>query len=221
MRIGINIPNELMKRLEPLKPELNISQVCRDALTVKVESHERMQARLANDAIGPATDRLLEEEKEFLAAISFDWQALGWEDAASWVEVASGDDWNDFLEYIEWLDENNKPHWEVRPLHLNGVKHLHEREMELINRMGEARRRNPSFDRWLHRRRGGIDYQAINREYMTAWTAYISAVWERYRQMLEEYCESLEKERQKAWRNRPQPDVPAHMLSDIQRETRN
>ena len=109
VRIGVNIPNELMKRLEPLKPELNISQVCRDALEAKAENHERMQARLANDAIGPAIDRLLEQEKEFLAAISFDWQALGWEDAASWVKGASDDNWNDFLDELEWLDEiNNK-----------------------------------------------------------------------------------------------------------------
>ena len=116
VRIGVNIPNELMKR------------------------------------IGPAIDRLLKQEKEFLAAISFDWQALAWEDAASWVNGASDDNWNDFLDELEWLDDNNKPHWEIMPLHIDGVKHLHDREMELHNRMEQARQRNPGFDRWLHRR---------------------------------------------------------------------
>ena len=87
--------------------------------------------------------------------------------------------------------------------------------------MEQARQRNPGFDRWLRQRQGGIDYQAIKREYMTAWTAYISAVWERYRQPLVEYLETVEKERLEAWRNRPRPDVPAHMLADFQRQTHN
>ena len=63
VRIGINIPNELMKRLEPLKRELNISQVCREALTAKAEGHERMLSRLENDDVALAIDRLLEQEK--------------------------------------------------------------------------------------------------------------------------------------------------------------
>ena len=221
VRIGINIPNELMKRLEPLKRELNISQVCREALTAKAEGHERMLSRLENDDVALAIDRHLEQEKELLAAISFDWQTLGWEDAACWVKAASDDNWNDFLEDIAWLDENDKPHWEIRPLFIDGVKHLHHREMELHGCMEQARQRNPGFDRWLRQRQGGIDYQAIKREYMTAWTAYISAVWERYRQPLVEYLETVEKERLEAWRNRPRPDVPAHMLADFQRQTHN
>lgn len=217
VRIGINIPNDLMKRLEPLKPELNISQVCREALVAKAESQEQMQARLENDAIGPALAGLLEQEKEFLTAIRFDGQGLGWEDAAAWVKAASDDNWNDFLEDIEWLDEHNRPHWEIRPLFIDGVKHFHHREMELRDRMKQARQENSGFDRWLHRRHGGIDYQTIEREYMTAWTAYVSAVWERYRQLLTEYREDLNKERSGAWRNRPTPEVPELLLSDIPR----
>ena len=216
VRIGVNIPNELMKRLEPLKPELNISKVCRDALEAKAASYERMQARLANDAIWPATDRLLEQEMEFLAAISFDWQELGWGDAASWVGAASHDDWNDFLEEIEWLNENNWPHWKIMHRRIDGVKHFHERTMELRDSMKQAQQKNPGFDRWLHRRRGGIDYQAIEQEYMTAWTAYVSAVWERYRQSLSEYLERLNKERLETWRNRHLPEVPENLVGDAQ-----
>ena len=215
VRIGINIPDELMKRLEPLKPELNISQVCREALTAKAEIRERVRARLGNDAIEPTLADLLEREKEFLAAISFDWRTLGLEDAASWVKAASDDNWNDFLEDIEWLDENNRPHWEIRPLFIDGVKHFHHREVELHKSMEQAQQQNPGFQHWLHRRYGGIDYKAIEREYMTVWTAYVGAVWERYRQLLGEHREKLSKERLEAWRNRPTPEVPERLLSDF------
>jgi hypothetical protein len=59
MRIGINIRNELMRRLEPLKPALNISQVCREALAAKAESYERMVAGLDDDGIRSAVGKVL------------------------------------------------------------------------------------------------------------------------------------------------------------------
>ena len=216
MRIGINIPNELLKRLEPLKPELNISQVCREALEAKAESYERMQARLESDAIGPAIARLMQQEEKFLAVISFDWQMLGWEDAASWVKAASDDNWNDLLDELQWLDEHNRPQWEMRHLFIDGVKLFHHREMELRARMKEMQQENAGFDRWLHRRYGGIDYKAIERDYMTAWTAYVIAVWERYCQSQQEQAEERRNRRQEAYRSRPQPELPEHLFADAQ-----
>ena len=41
MRIGINIPNELHRRLEPLKQYINISQICRDAIEDRIKCYEK------------------------------------------------------------------------------------------------------------------------------------------------------------------------------------
>ena len=47
-RIGVNIPNELIKRLEPLKPEMNVSQICREAITRHLEAYERARSGLGS-----------------------------------------------------------------------------------------------------------------------------------------------------------------------------
>ena len=88
MRIGINIPNDLMRRLEPLKPELNISQVCREALEAKAVSHERMLARLDDGEIQEAIEMVWEQEKKFLAVIEVDWEVAGYEGAEAWTKAA-------------------------------------------------------------------------------------------------------------------------------------
>jgi len=213
MRIGINVPNELMKRLEPLKPELNISEVCREALINKVESYERMLSRLDDDGIRSAVNRVWEHEKEFLQAIEFDWEKLGYEDAANWVKAASWDDWDYVLEDLKDLEERNWPHWKVMPPWIEGIKSFHDRSVELSHRMEEVRKHDRNFDRWLYRSQGGIDYQAIEREYMTAWISYVRAVWDLRQQRLQKYLD---------WRlaqlsPRPEPKVPDYMLEDIQR----
>ena len=145
MRIGINIPNELMRRLEPLKPELNISQVCRDALEAKAKSHEQMLARLNDDGIKSAVDQAWEQEKEFLAAIEFDWEMLGYEDAESWVKAASWDDWDDLMLDIEVYEERNRPAWDFVPPIIDGVKWFTNRRGELHDHMEQARKQNSRF----------------------------------------------------------------------------
>ena len=208
MRIGINVPNELMKRLEPLKPELNISQVCRDALIAKAEKHERMITRLDDDGTRAAVNRVWEHEKEFLAAIEFDWEMLGYEDAASWVRAASWDDWDYVLEDLDDLKERNWPHWKVMAPRIEGIKSFHDRDMELSRRMRQVSEQHRDFDRWLNRYRGGIDRQAIQQEYMTAWINHVKAVWELVRQRELEHLDRQLAERPAP----PEPEVPEHLF---------
>ncbi len=40
-RISISIPDQLMARLEPIKPGINVSQFCREALEHRVEDFEK------------------------------------------------------------------------------------------------------------------------------------------------------------------------------------
>lgn len=212
MRIGINIPNELVKRLEPLKPELNISQVCRDALTAKAEKYERMMAELNDSETSPVVDGVWEQEREFLTAIDFDWEMLGYEDAAAWVKAAGWDDWNYVLEELDYLKERNLPHWQVVTPRVAGVNSFHDRDMELRRRMEQARGHHRAFDRWLYRHQGGIDLRAIEREYTTAWITYVKAVWDMRQQRLQEYLDWRLAQRPAL----PEPDVPEHLLSDVQ-----
>ena len=213
MRIGINIPNELMKRLEPLKPELNISQVCREALAAKAGKYEQMKTSLGNDEVNSAVAGLWEREKEFPAAIDFDWEMLGYEDAAAWVKSASWDNWDDLLEELHFCKERNWPECDIVPPHIDGVKWVIDRETELHNRTEQLRQRDHGLYRRLLKWSVRIDYKAINREYMTAWISHVKAVWELVRERELQYLDEQTAKRS----NPPQPEVPEHILQDIQR----
>ena len=210
MRIGVNIPKELHQRLQPLKETINISQICREALEAKVEKYERMKARLDGDEFNAVVDRLGEREKEFLNAIDFDWELLGYEDAASWTKAASWDDWDYVLEDLAYLKERNLPHWQVMHPRIAGIKSFHDRDMEMSYRIGQVREQHRNFDRWINRYKGGIDRHAIEQEYMTAWIRHVKAVWELVRQR-----ELEDLDRQLAQRPAPpEPEVPEHLFGD-------
>ena len=49
MRIGINIPNDLHRRLEPLKQYVNVSQICREAIEDRIRCYERALASRSNE----------------------------------------------------------------------------------------------------------------------------------------------------------------------------
>ena len=208
MRIGINIPNELVQRLEPLKPELNISQACREALIAKAEKYELMKARLEDGEFEAVVDGLSERERELLAATERDWETLGYDDAAAWAKVASWEDWEDMLEELRLCNEQNWPRWKIIPPTIDGVKWLTDRRRELRDREERVRRQ----DRRLYLRvlRQSADPQAEQREYMTAWIRHIEAVWQLVRQR------ELERiDRQMAQRPaRPQPQVPEHLFAN-------
>ena len=213
-RIGINIPNELMKRLEPLKPELNISQVCREALAAKAESHEQMIAELENEHIQSVVGAVWEQEREYWAVIEVNWEASGYEDAAAWVRAAKWEDWEHLHHRQDVIRNQERSSWDVPPPGLEGVKGFTERMGEFWSRV---RREDDDFLNWFYEEHGGIDYAVAQREYMTAWLSYTNAVWELICQKREEHQQKWRSDREKARRNRPEPEVPGHILADIHR----
>jgi len=209
MRIGVNIPNELMRRLEPLKPGLNISQVCRDALTAKAESHERMLASLDDDGVRAAVENVWEQEKHFLETVQMDWEMLGYEDATSWVKAAGWDEWDELNEWLDLCKERNYPRWKtIFPPYIDGVNVFEDRLGELHARENEMGKKHRSFYHWNIKNR--VNYDIARQEYMTAWLSYTEAVWELIRQREFQY-----RNRQLAQRAAPpEPEVPEHLFGD-------
>ena len=210
MRIGINVPNELLQRLAPLKPELNISQVCREALEAKASSYERMRELLDDPAVQQAVARVWEREQEFRAVIAVDWERLGYEDAAAWVQAADWDDWDDLLEMIESFTGAKMPQWKIFPPVIDGVNTIGERWGELHERTRVMEQQDPNFRRWHLRQ--PFDPKANEQEYMTAWMAYTTVVWDLVQQRRAEHDDQLLAERAAERYNRPPPEAPAHLL---------
>ena len=210
VRIGVNIPNELMRRLEPLKPELNISEVCREALTAKVESYEQMMARLNDDSIRRSVEEVWEQEKEFLAVIDVDWEMLGYEDADAWVKAAGWNEWEELQDWLDLCKKRNLPQWNtVCTPFIDGVKEFVDRQVELHERMQQQ---GLDFQHWLYRRHGGIDYRANEQKYMTAWLSYTRTVWQLVVQRREDHYQRLLEDR----RTPPIPTAPDHLFDDAQ-----
>ena len=98
----------------------------------------------------------------------------------SWVTVAQLKDWHYLHHRQDVILRQGRPPWGVPPPYLEGVKTFNERHAELYNRI---RRQDDQFLDWLYDEHGGVDREVAEREYMSAWLAYIDSVWDLFCEM--------------------------------------
>lgn len=215
MRIGINLPNDLHRRLEPLKRYVNVSQICREAIEDRIRCYERALSSRSNEEIVRAIERAWEEEREMRAILEVDWGMLGCEDAESWVETAELKDWRYLRHRQEVIERQGRPRWEVVIPHLQGVTTFHERFNELEDRVS---RQDDQFLDWLYDEHGGIDKAAAEREYMTAWLACTDSAWGLFLEKRGRYLEVRRRERLQSGSNRSSPTPPERLLRELEAE---
>ena len=87
MRIGINVPDELLKELKQVRPEVNVSQVCREALANRVEVARRAADRAIGDGVDEHVQRL--DRSATKPPIEPDWEAYALDDARAWVRTVT------------------------------------------------------------------------------------------------------------------------------------
>ena len=85
MRLGINIPSSLYKRMDPIKQRVNISQICRDAIEEWVNAYEHSREKAKQDGMEEVAEELRETWKPY----EVDWQTIGREDARIWAQKAT------------------------------------------------------------------------------------------------------------------------------------
>jgi len=164
MRIGINVPNDLLKRMEPLKEVINISQVCRDAIQAQVDTYERARERAKQDGMEEVAATLHQE----LHRYDLDWEALGHEDAKIWCKKASLKDFEHFAHNLKvGRSKGRTPGIWMAPI-LPGTKSYGERAGE--------------HKEWFIRQ-SELDleynyYQKAQNDYERGWTSYVISVWE-------------------------------------------
>ena len=84
-RMSVSVPDELTERLEPFKDQLNVSQVCREALERRLDALERAAVLQGEELDLESLGRRLREDRE-LAEGRF--ERLGRENAANWINSA-------------------------------------------------------------------------------------------------------------------------------------
>ncbi len=172
MRLGINVPNDLVKRMKPLKQVVNFSQVCREAIQTWVDSYERARDRAVQDSMEDIARRLRQEIESY----EVDWEAIGQEDAKIWVQLASLKDFEDFSHNLRVGKRLGRilGTWMARII--PGTKSYGERageHEEWFTRQSEL-----EFEYNYH--------QKAEHDYERGWTSYVIAVWEMAKQPAKE-----------------------------------
>ena len=196
MRIGVNIPNDLYRRMQPIKHTINVSQVCREALEAHVEDYERARDRLEADHMDEAVDRLSQEEEQ----LEVDWKELGWADAKTWVDGASKEYFDHISHRVDVLKRQGRPTWEgvIHSPYVEGSQSFNQRWVEHSEYFNQIFATNPERN----------PVREAEEEYGRAWLAYVCAV--------EEKIQRLRKDRLIAKLESPtervEPEVPEQLI---------
>ncbi|MCY4530350.1 MAG: hypothetical protein OXD46_15125 [Chloroflexi bacterium] len=194
MRIGVNIPNDLYRRMEPIKHTINVSQLCREALEAHVEDYERARARLESDDISETTNRLFREEEH----MTVDWKELGWTDAKEWVEAVDKVNFEHLFHRVDILKKQGRPTWIVPPPGAPEAKRFDQRAWE----------HSEYFEHLFDLNQEGDPREDAEEEYGRAWLAYVCAVRRKIQQLSEERLMSkLESPTVQA-----EPEVPEQLM---------
>ena len=195
MRIGINLPDELIKTLEPIKAFTNVSQICRQAIRERVDAFQRATDRAQSDGMDTAAARLITEHVNQYV----DWEALALEDAKLWVQLASLEDFDDLFHNLRKKESKGRTdNWIPTNGFLAGTKTFVDRQYENQD--------------WFYRQVEMDDavnhIQVAETLYANSWLSYVTAVW----QMVREGISAEARVREEALKNsRLEPEVPAHL----------
>lgn len=85
-RLSISIPEALMARLEPIKDQINISQICREALERRVAAFEGAADQPIEDLDLESLVKRLREERDLVEG---KFERLARKNAAAWLKAAS------------------------------------------------------------------------------------------------------------------------------------
>lgn len=209
MRIGINVPNELLKQVKEIRPAVNISQVCREALEARVETFERAVSRASADGMGGQVARLGEAIGNPL--IEPDWETYALEDAREWVEKVTAEDWEWFIEDYDYYLENNHDNMWFRVewwSSMNGSKGFWHR-----------RRENQEwfFAQFKIKSDSGSSanpFEEAQKEYARAWLGYVLEVRRMLKRHWKEEYDKLVAEREQYRLSLPEPELPRQLIEE-------
>jgi len=199
MRIGINVPDDLLKRMEPIRTVTNISQICRDAIRTYVEAYERAMTRAKEDGMNTIAERL----GNMLVPREVDWELLGTEDAKVWVQLAKVGDFEYLLHRLEVLERQGSSPYEVPIPQVQGVKFFEERSSE----------NEEWFYRQIEADEESNPYIEAKSIYQRGKLSYILAVWEMAREIAKERYKINSIAREKARKEaQNQIEIPERLI---------
>ena len=203
MRLGINVPNELLERVKAIRPEVNVSQICRDALAEHVRQTERVRAQVSADGMREHALRFASEDKAPM--IEPDWAGMAQEDVRDWIYWIDAEEWEEFWDY--WYDSIN-PNDNRDLTWLVGGRGANPNGKRLVDRMREN-------EDWIMRHEANSISDTCNKaesEYVSAWITYAIEVRQMHEKHRWDKLRKLTSEKETTTPFRQEPELPPHLL---------
>ena len=205
MRIGINVPNELLQQVKQIRPSVNISQVCRESLEHRVEAAQRATAQAVSDGAEKQAARLACSIPA--PPIEPDWETYALEDAREWVNAVTPEKWEQFTYQSDFLRRQGRD------------------EAEMVDIWSRMEKKGLRFHLWEHQDwfisqyaaqfQSGISsdphYKATN-EYTRAWLGYVNEVRRLLERHHKEKYDRMMAEQAEYRRSLPGPELPPQLL---------
>ena len=214
MRIGINVPNELMKQVKAIRPQVIVSKVCRQALEDHVEVAERAMSQAIEDGLDEQVNQLVKCLRNPL--IEPDWENYALEDARDWVRAITPELWEDFVEEYDWVSEDGM---DVTTMAswlsvMIGVKGFYVRENEHRDWFSaelKSKFKGPSI--------GKSDnlpniYDKPRRVYARAWLNYVNEARRKLERHWKDEYERVVAEREEYRLSLPDPEPPPQLINE-------
>ena len=209
MRIGINVPDELLRQVKEIRPEVNVSQVCREALEHIVDVAQKAVGQAMSDNVEQHVGRLAQSGASTL--LEPDWVAYALEDAREWVAKLTPDYWERIIDELDFRREDGREEdFAVRQGNPSeGTKGFRDRMSE---------NQEWFLSQYPTRFQSGIEVNPLEKaekEYARAWLGYVYEV----RRLIEknqkdEYDAEYERvmtERAAYRQGLPGPEVPSQL----------
>ena len=198
MRIGVNIPGELINRIEPLRPMLNVSRICREAIETYARNCDRAARLDEVDLMEAETERLLGQER----LVNVDWEDMGYQDGKAWTHASDLEDFEDAFHNFA-ISQRNGATWlpwmfSVQGKGAQSVKNYWRRQAEHTEWFTQQCALHPEAN----------PFPEAERLYTAGWLAYVGTVWKMIQDRREEQRREWEEAMRKTRESRPAPRIP-------------
>ena len=207
MRIGINVPNELMKRVKEINPSVNVSQVCREALEERVRVGERAISQADADGVDKEVVRLAEALGNVL--IEPDWETYAIEDAREWVSKITPEDWRYFIYQYDYQVRNGRRAEEMVPIWSGqrGIGGYRKRMYDNNDWFDEQCEIDDTGEAILEAHKQSL------KEYVRAWLGYVLEVRRKLENHWKDEHERVKTERKEYLLSLSDPELPPQLIS--------
>lgn len=199
MRIGVNVPDDLLRRAKEVLPQVKVSKVSREALEA-LAAVDAVNRRNSERSRSECTIEDTPEEPN--------WEGMALDDAQDWIRAVDAEQWGRFIEnWDRYIDENESVTRIVEYGRI--VKSV----KGYFDRMEENRKWFMAQDRGLVQSAAN-PWARANYEYCRAWLGYVSEVRKKVEQLHKGEYDRVVAERARALLSRPEPETPPQLMRE-------